>query len=67
MKNKGDSNMRGLATQLKSKPKNPESICVYKTSGMKKAHSTTRLPGSVKDTEAVIIHLGTNDIGGQAN
>ena len=35
---------------------------------MKIAHLTTRLPGYVnKDTEAVIIHLGTNDIGGQAN
>ena len=34
---------------------------------MKIAHLTTRLPGYVnKDTEAVIIHLGTNDIGGQA-
>ena len=58
--------MRRLATQLKSKPKNPESICVYKTSHTK-AHLTTRQPGSVKYTEAVIIHLGTNDIGGQAN
>ena len=37
MKNKcviGDSNMRGLATQLKSKLTNPESVCVYKTSGI---------------------------------
>ena len=71
MKNKcviGDSNMRGLATQLKSKLTNPESVCVYKTSGMKIAHVTTRLPGYVnEDTEAVIIHLGTNDIGDQAN
>ena len=71
MKNKcviGDSNMRGLATQLKSKLTNPESVCVYKTSGMKIAHLTTRLPGYVnEDTEAVIIHLGTNDIGDQAN
>ena len=41
---------------------------VYTTSGMKIEHLTTRLPGYVnKDTEAVIIHLGTNDIGGQAN
>ena len=39
-----------------------------KTSGMKVAHLTTRLPGYVnEDTEAVIIHLGTNDIGDQAN
>ena len=33
MKNKcviGDSNMRGLAAQLKSKLTNPESVCVYK-------------------------------------
>ena len=71
MKNKcvmGDSNMRGLATQLKSKLTNPESVCVYKTSGMKIAHLTTRLPEYVnEDTEAVIIHLGTNDIGDQAN
>ena len=67
MKNKsviGDSNMRGLATQLKSKLQNPETVCVYKTSGMKIANLTTRLPGYFnKDTEAVIIHLGTNDIG----
>ena len=64
----GDSSMRGLATQLKAKLKNPETVCVYKTSGMKIANLTTRLPGYVnKDTEAVIIHLGTNDIGGQAN
>ena len=35
---------------------------------MKIAHLTTQLPGYVnKDTEAVIIHLGTNDISGQAN
>ena len=35
---------------------------------MKIAHLTTRLPGYVnEDTEAVIIHLGTNDIGDQAN
>ena len=71
MKNKcviGDSDMRGLATQLKAKLTNPESVCVYKTSGMKIAHLTTRLPGYVnEDTEAVIIHLGTNDIGDQAN
>ena len=43
---------------------------VYKTSGMKIAHLTTRLPGYVsrpKDTEAAIIHPETNDIGGQAN
>ena len=44
---------------------------VYKTSGMKIAHLTTRLPGYVgplnEYTEAVIIHLGTNDIGDQAN
>ena len=60
--------MRGLATKLKSKLKNPEIVCVYKTPGMKITHLTTRLPGYVnKDTEAVIIHLGTNDIGGQAN
>ena len=61
MKNKcviGDSNMRGLATQLKSKLTNPESVCLYKTSGMKIAHLTTQLPGYVnEDTEAVIIHL----------
>ena len=64
----GDSNMRGLATQLKSKETNPESVCVYQTSGMKIAHLTTRQPGYVnEDTEAVIIHLGTNDIGGQAS
>ena len=64
----GDSNMRGLATQLQSKLTNPESVCVYKTSGMKIAHLTTRLPGYVnEDTKAVIIHLGTNDIGDQAN
>ena len=71
MKNKcviGDSNMRGLATQLKLKLTNPESVCVYKTSGMKIAHLTTRLPGYVnEDTEAVIIHLGTNDIGDQGD
>ena len=71
MKNKcviGDSNMRGLTTQLKSKLTNPGSVCVYKTSGMKIAHLTTRLPGYVnEDTEAVIIHLGTNYIGDQAN
>ena len=60
--------MRGLATQLKSKLTNPESVCVYKTSGMKIAHLNTRLPGYVDDeTEAVTIHLGTNDIGDQAN
>ena len=64
----GDSNIRGLATQLKSKLTNPESVGVYRTSGMKIAHLTTRLPGHVNDdTEAVIIHLGTNDIGDQAN
>ena len=35
---------------------------------MKIAHLTTRLPGYVnEDTEAVIIHLRTNDIGDQAN
>ena len=60
--------MRGLAIQLKSKLTNPESVCVYNTSGMKIAHLTTRLPGYVnEDTEAVIIHLGTNDIGDQGN
>ena len=48
-----------VATQLKSKLTNPESVCVYKTSGMKIAHLTTRLPGYVnEDIEAVIIHLG---------
>ena len=63
-----DSNLRGLATQLKSKLTNPESVCVYKTSGMKIAHLTTRLPGYVnEDTEAAIIHLWANDIGDQAN
>ena len=71
MKNKcviGNSNMRGLATNLKSKLTNPESVSVYKTSGMKIAHLTTRPPGYVnEDTEAVIIYLGTNDIGDQAN
>ena len=41
---------------------------MYKTSGMKIAHLTTRLPGYLnEDTETVIIHLGTNDIGDQAN
>ena len=61
----GDSNMRGLATK---KLRNPETVCVYKTSGMKIAHLTTRLPGYVnKDTEAAIIHLGINYIDGQAN
>ena len=35
---------------------------------MKIAHLTTRLQGYLnEDTEAVIIHLGTNDIGDQAN
>ena len=35
---------------------------------MKISRLTTRLPGYVnEDTEAVIIHLGTNDIGDQAN
>ena len=62
--------MRGLATQLKSKLTNQESVCghVYKTSGMKIAHLTTRLPGyGNEDTEAVIMHLGTNDTGDHAN
>ena len=71
MKNKcviGDPNMRGLATQLKSKLTNPESACVCKPSGMKITHLTTRLPGYVNEyTEAVIIHLGTNNIGDQVN
>ena len=54
--------------QLKSKLTSPESVCVNKTSGMQIAHLTTRRPGYVnEDTEAVIIHLGTNDIGDQAN
>ena len=35
---------------------------------MKIAHLTTRLPGYVNDdTEAMIIHLGTNAIGDQAS
>ena len=60
--------MRGLAPQLKNKLENPDTVCVYKTSGMKIAHLIPRLADYVSnDTEAVILHLGTNDIGGPSN
>ena len=41
----GDSNMRGLAKQLKPKLDNPDAVCVYKTSGMRIGHLIPRLKG----------------------
>ena len=59
----GDSNMRGLAKQLKPKLDNPDAVCVYKTSGMRIGHLIPRLRGYIcEDTYAVVLHLGTNDI-----
>ena len=56
----GDSNMRGLAKQLKPKLDNPDAVCVYKTSGMRIGHLIPRLKGYIcKDTDAVVLHLGT--------
>ena len=59
----GDSNMRGLAKQLKPKLDNPDAVCVYKTSGMRIGYLIPRLKGYIcEDTNAVVLHLGTNDI-----
>ena len=64
----GDSNMRGLAKQLKPKLDNPDAVCVYKTSGMRIEHLIPRLKGYIcEDTDAVVLHLGTNDISGSLN
>ena len=64
----GDSNMRGLAKQLKPKLDNPDAVCVYKTSGMRIGHLIPRLKGYIcEDTDAVVLHLGTNDISGPIN
>ena len=64
----GDSNMRGLAKQLKPKLDNPDGVCVYKTSAMRIGHLIPRLKGYIcEDTDAVVLHLGTNDISGPIN
>ena len=64
----GDSNMRGLAKQLKLKLDNPDAVCVYKTSGMRIGHLIPRLKEYIcEDTDAVVLHLGTNDISGPIN
>ena len=60
--------MRGLAKQLKPKLDNPDAVCVYKTSGMRIGHLIPRLKGYIcEDTDAVVLHLGTNDISGPIN
>ena len=61
--------MRGLAKQLKPKLDNPaDAVCVYKTSGMKIGHLIPRLKGYIcEDTDAVVLHLSTNDISGPIN
>ena len=59
--------MRGLA-QLKQKLDNPDAVRVYKTSGMRIEHLIPRLKGYIcEDTNAVVLHLGTNDISGSVN
>ena len=60
--------MRGLAKQIKPKFDNPDVVCVYKTSGMRIEPLIPRLKGYIcEDTDAVVLHLGTHDIGGSVN
>ena len=60
--------MRGLAKQLKPKLDYPDAVCVYKTSGMRIGHLILRLKGYIcEDTDAVVLHLGTNAISGPIN
>ena len=60
--------MRGLAKQLKPKLYNPDAVCVYETSGMKIKHLIPRLKGYIcEDTDAAVLHPGTNDISGSLN
>ena len=64
----GDSNIRGLAKQLKPKFDNPDAVCVYKTSGMRIEHLIPRIKGYIcEDTDAAVLHLGTNAINGSVN
>ena len=60
--------MRGLAKQLKPKLDNPDAVCVYKTSGMRIGHLIPLLKGYIcEDTDAVVLHIGTNYISGPIN
>ena len=45
-----------------------DAVCVYKTSGMRIEHLIPRSKGYIcEDTNAVVLHLGTNDINGSVN
>ena len=63
----GDSNMRGLAKQLKQLD-NRDAVCAYKTSGMRIEHLIPWLKGYIcEDTDVVVLHLCMNDISGSVN
>ena len=58
----GDSNMRGLAKQLKPKLDSPDAVCVYKTSGMRIEHLIPRLKGYICEDTMLLSSISVRTI-----